>query len=513
MKYILKSCFAIALLASTAAIQADSVYGRPFFLARPQEANLGREMVGNYEVEHRYDMDEFYGSLEVAIGGGNNFSKDKIGKYLFFNSSGSNSMLFGNAAYGGNAATTDLDVSAVNFVLPNQGFYNTVVANPKVSNIYGDFRFYLGFDEWVKGLYLKVGLPVVRTKYNVNLTETSTGTGCTTMAAGIFDAASKANPNKTVAEAWDGQYTLGDITENQTYGRVISGGRPKTRLSDIPLDIGWDFIRKERGHFGLFIRCVFPTGNKPDGTYLFEPIVGNGKHWELGGGLTSNIVLWDKDVDQSFNLEINARGTHLFKATEKRSFDLTSQAAGSRYLLVKEFDSTPTYAGKLHRGIDIFTTNAKVTVAFQGEAAAMFTYKYKGFTFDLGYNIWGRTKEKINSIVDSIASSKYALYDVTLANCLVAHNGLAVTGVHIDGTSATSRTIAAGCAYYLSDANLDLTNSAAGSALTNSVFANFGYRWDNDWLPFIGVGGQCEFASGNSALNQWQVWGKLGFGF
>src|SRR3990172_13239088 len=49
----------------------------------------------------------------------------------------------------------------------------------------------------------------------------------------------------------------------------------KVRLADIRCALGWNFLLKDDYHLGVDLQCAFPTGNRPKGEFLFEPIDGN----------------------------------------------------------------------------------------------------------------------------------------------------------------------------------------------------------------------------------------------
>ncbi|GAH20592.1 unnamed protein product, partial [marine sediment metagenome] len=85
---------------------------------------------------------------------------------------------------------------------------------------------------------------------------------------------------------------------------------------------GWNFRLEEDSHFGVFIHAAAPTGNRPNSCYLFEPIVGNGKHWELGGGITGSWIFWRSEEydDRHMGVWLDATLTHLFKDCQCRSF-------------------------------------------------------------------------------------------------------------------------------------------------------------------------------------------------
>ncbi len=73
----------------------------------------------------------------------------------------------------------------------------------------------------------------------------------------------------------------------------------KKGVSDIQIALGWDFFLSEYGFAGLNIRCAAPAGNRSKSIFLFEPIVGNGHHWELGAGFAGRGLIWEKDANKS----------------------------------------------------------------------------------------------------------------------------------------------------------------------------------------------------------------------
>ena len=519
MKRMLKGILVLAALTCFAA-DAATEYGKSYFNLRPFGKNMAREMSGAYDVEHRLDVEELYGNLDVTFGYSSTWKPENMGKFLSFNSS-SNSFTVGQSP-GATATAGTYDVAAINFLLGDT-YNGTMKFEPKITNIFADFGAYVGLDEFLEGLYIKARFPIVRTKWDIGAKVSDETTTTTDFAIGEINHASTvvANPGKTLVEGMDGQFILGDVATNQEFGRLKVDGDTKTALADIALSIGYDFIKKERGTLGLYVHGVAPTGTRPEAKYIFEPIVGNGKHWELGGGLTGKVNLWEKDdEEQSFVLAVDARGTHMFKTTQKRSFDLTGHGKGSRYLLLKHFStaSTNAYDGTMVRGIDKTTLDAKVGIDFQGEGAAMFTYKYKGFTFDLGYNIWGRTAEKFKSLEEDIPA-QYGCYEFEEASAGVLTTGAVNTKLSTDVTiagyytTANTDSLTPAAAYYIATTGLDTAEAMAPSALTHKAFAHMGYRWDNDWMPHVGVGGDVEFAQDNKAAHQWSVWGKLGFCF
>ncbi|MCL4229821.1 hypothetical protein KJZ61_04015, partial [Candidatus Dependentiae bacterium] len=284
----------------------------------------------------------------------------------------------------------------------------------------------LGLDEWMCGLYFRIHAPVVYTRWDLRATEAVSDAGTDAYLTGYMsnDAAGIANATlrKDFLTAVDGTYTFGDMKEALKYGKMSKDRDTKTRLSDIEAALGWNFWQCEDYHFGLQIRGSAPTGNRPNAEFLFEPIVGNGNHWTLGGGVSAHAVLWRGcDEDHFFGVWLDANITHLFRTKQTRSFDLKNKP-NSRYALLAEMSSTvgnnlfanttntdvvadadslaggvaPShqYAGKLLPVINVTTFDVNVSIDVQVDAALKFSYYNCGFEADLGYNLWARSGEK-----------------------------------------------------------------------------------------------------------------------
>ena len=74
---------------------------------------------------------------------------------------------------------------------------------------------------------------------------------------------------------------------------------------------------------------------------FLQPIVGNGKHWELGGQVTAHHIWWrSEDENKSFGVYLEANVTHLFGAQQTRCFDLCSAGSSSRYMLAQKLNTS-----------------------------------------------------------------------------------------------------------------------------------------------------------------------------
>lgn len=506
-------CLGVAYAANASTVETPTIYGKSFFNQRSQGSNVARWMAGESHLRYVADTDCINGVLSITPEYGQTFRGSDIAKYLSFN--GTNSMVFagprtalvGNAPVAANATT---DVFARNFLL-NDDFRGTLTLNPLVRNFVLDINFYLGLDEWVQGLWFEIDVPVNWTSWQLRLSEVVTSTGISIQAGALGNTLQASSNLSSIITAVDGQLlnpALPAVTEKLAFARINNDKHRKTSVADVTLILGYNFWLSECGHFGIQAAVIAPTGTRPNGQYLFEPVVGNGKHVEVGGGITGHYELWNNGCDQSFGIYMEGYAYHMFRAKQKRTFDITGNGIGSRYLLLKRFTGvTPlASADQVVFGPNVTTLDCKVKNDVHGDAAIMFDYKNCGFTFDVGYNVWGRTKDKI-TITGTIPANTFGVQGSTLSAAATTQSLSQVNGTFLP-TGATD-------AVTLTAESLDADSAAHPSAFSHKVFAHFGYTWENcDYMPFLGVGGEAEFSGKKyTAFNQWGVWVKGGFSF
>jgi len=320
------------------------------------------------------------------------------------------------------------------FGLPTD-YVGCVSFEPYIENFLVDFSFYIGLDSWIKGLFFKIHAPITHTRWDLNCCECMQESivGC-----GRYEK-NGGNPH------WPGYFsstvitpTIGIQRNNLVFcfesfisgcdviqdpniifnpicnARMCCQRLAKTGLSDIQMALGWNFLCNENYHCGLSLRASAPTGNAPKAIYLFEPIVGNGKHWELGGGLTAHWTFWQSECSgetESLGLHLDANVTHLFKTKQCRTFDLCGKPL-SRYMLAAKFGEpiNNLQAGpdvgslvapsKQFQGIysplaNITTFAVDVSIDYQTDIALLLQYQKENFSYGIGYNFWAKGCENI----------------------------------------------------------------------------------------------------------------------
>ncbi|MDZ4099053.1 MAG: hypothetical protein U1E13_10200, partial [Methylophilaceae bacterium] len=289
---------------------------------------------------------------------------------------------------------------------------------------------------------------------------------------------------------WNTTDTHAQVAYPLTAAKICPCSKRATGLSDIQADLGWNYSW-ENYHIGFFLRAVAPTGTRPNGEYLFEPIIGNGKHWELGGGLTGHAIMWEsQDQERTLGLYVDANLTHMFKNHQQRVFDITGYGPLSRYMLLFKQPLNAPYT--LSPAANLTRQNVNVSVGVHADVVAMITYASYNTTWDIGYNFWGRSCEKIclNPCACNDCTLGLDINDKTWSRASNTADIHSATGITSNGSTPAP----------LSLCDLDI-NGARTKGLSHKIFTHIGYSWPehHDWVPFVGLGLEGEFGS-NSGL-------------
>ena len=413
----------------------------PYLSFHSQGINGAREIVGWQTQINKFDMDSFYGSFSVTPEYTRSFKDYQIAGYLWCDALAPEFdytiHLEGccndpRIRIQGTKVTNRREnaLMAENFYLPTD-FKSEVYFHPVIENFLVDFNLYLGLDNWLEGMYFRIHTPLCHTRWALHMHEKVINAGTNNYDPGYFNDTFVGNTtppfhdsdaygiNRTQLLTNFSEYIQdgkalegidGIECEGLQHARVSRHALSKTALAEITAAFGWNFWTSEDYHFGINIRAAAPTGNRPEGFWLFEPIVGNGHHWELGAGITSHVCLRrgeSSDKDLSFYLD--GYFTHLFSTRQCRSFDLCGNPL-SRYMLAMQFtDSAQNlqagtepmpYAQEGHfvPVANLTTIPVNVNALFQGEFIFKLAYTYKNFQIDLGYGVWARSPENITPI-------------------------------------------------------------------------------------------------------------------
>ena len=398
----------------------------PYLALRSRGINGARELVGWQTQINKYDMDSCYGSFSVTPEYTQSFRSKDIIEWLFCDaltdlcSSTRQRCCHGLKIQG--TKVTDRDprsLMAENFYLPTD-FSSAVTFKPTIINLLVDFNFYLGLSQWLEGLFFRIHTPLVHTRWNLNFREHVLDPGIQNYDVGYFDSSYTPGYQDPLVHDTSRDQLLGNFTEyvcqgdaitdhdeiryhGLEYARMNSHALSKTAFAEVTAQLGWNFCTGPGYHCGLALRAAAPTGNRPTSEWLFEPIVGNGHHWELGGSLTTHWCSW-KSFDERYevNTYVDINVTHLFRSRQMRTFDLWCNPL-SRYMLAMKFTTsvdnltteTPPPLAQFAKALtplaNITTIPVDVRAAAQGELIVKFALSHGNYQLDLGYNFWGRT--------------------------------------------------------------------------------------------------------------------------
>lgn len=402
----------------------------PYFSKRSQSVDLSRQVVGTRNIERQLQnsTDCWPGFASITLESTQSFHAQDITRCLF--NTGCHQFITISGSGVADRGTNDW--LADYFGLPTD-FQSTVLFNPTVCNVIADFQGYLRLDTVCKGLYFYIHAPLTHTKWNLHACENVIQQGSASYVEGYFsdDIIERTNLLHTASAFFSGQQT--PTIEGQTFNKLANArwalddcsSRTKTELADLRMWLGYDWFSCDAFNFGFGAVIAAPTGNAPDGTFLFEPIAGNGKHWELGIMVKGDTNIWENcNGTHRIDFFTQANITHLFKSKQKRTFDLVGKPL-SRYMLAEKLganNTAPYLYGNTSEGLVFCPTNVDlgnpilsnfkfaneytpvanlttlcvdVTADVQVDWVAVATYTQCNFTWDIGYELWYRGCENI----------------------------------------------------------------------------------------------------------------------
>jgi hypothetical protein len=404
-------------------LHCNPIHSVSYYPIRSQSVNAAREYVGWQQYIFIPDEDRFYGSANLTFEYSRSFRAEQIAKNLFQNSIAGCNDCGSIVRVSGSTVTNrgSRDWLADYFGLPTD-FQSILQFNPVIDNYILDFNFFFGFDEFVPGLFFRFHIPIVHTRWDLKFQETIINSGSNSGAypAGYFTPSEVTLNNllPNVTAYMQGKNPA--LTNNIKYDPLIASrfstecsGLKQTGVAEIQAILGYSFTNSDEYHVGLGLRVAAPTGTRPNGTYLFQPIVGNGKHWELGGNLTAAYTFWHSmDAHSHAAIQTVANVTHMFNAHQTRSFDLCGEP-NSRYMLAEKMSipvvydlagepstdypipATYQFQNEFAPVANITQSDVSVAIGVQADILVAFTCIFNNFSLDIGYDFWAQTGEKI----------------------------------------------------------------------------------------------------------------------
>lgn len=307
------------------------------------------------------------------------------------------------------------------------------------------------------------------------------------------------------------------------FGRIDNScnQNSKTGVGDVDLLLGYDIVHTEHCYMSSYGGILAPTGTRPNGILLFEPIIGHNKHTTIRYGGSFGVELWQHSTkERAIWFDFQSEFFFHLNNTQVRSFDVKNKP-WSRYMQVyNSFEQAQeafvTNNAYLHTpGINVFTQQVTVNAGTARTYQSAFIFNNKGFQGELGYTFFARPAEcvELNCVFpEGVAfkslSAAGRVNDVqTIGSTFNSINDIPVFADLDTGAQVYQENT-------ITDADLDMNSAAHPAMETYIIYASMGNRWDDREYPlFVGGGGSYEFSKNNTGMTRWLLWAKAGFSF
>ncbi|MBX9830854.1 hypothetical protein K2X40_02770 [Candidatus Babeliales bacterium] len=516
MKNLIRNSLLITALAVITNAQADGdAHNQTYLNPRSHGVNLALENVNGWQkMVHRTGANNaFNGNLQVIGYYQASSDSEEIGEYFapaqFPTTAPANPLKDNHFNFGSNAANTataNETLNYRNFVHQSANITGAdtelvrLAFNPKHRAFGVTLNHHQDLDKLCKGLYFKLNVPFVNIATGVDAEFTEKYNATTINFGNPVAATSVTNALKTYFDGTGANTTAANAQaalQFLKFGKINSEDH-SSGLADIDFILGYYFWYKDTSRVALNLGLTIPTGDEVKSTKLFEAIVGNGAHWAFGAGLDGGATMWQKNHHElSVHAALNFR--YLFENTEYRTLGLKG-ADGKiipwgHYQLVGQVTGAAT---TLIPAANKLTVACDVTPGSQLDGILGFAYHNRGFTLDLGYNLYYRAEEDVDRKGKTpIFGTTVNMWGIVLPNA-TANNGITAGELQVP----------------LVDNNITTENAETPSQLTHKIYAGLAYAaqgWD---VPlFIGINTHYEWASDNAALSNWGIGAKAGIGF
>ncbi len=509
LRYLALSCLLTPQL-----IQGATAHSQSFFSIRPNFQSAMPARVSMFRNELLNECQGFGGALEVVVYGGKTTQegRNKLARFFLPPGCTTNRLRVKeyNPAREENPANTDdgnplkdLEARHFNIRTVEETFSSIISIQPEQSVIGVGLAYkqtITAKDDGSPGIWIGFTFPIERVMNRMNLCEFIEDDG-----GGPRDEIGLDNSPR-VADMIEGL-----SQDNWEFGKILQGECTETGIADIELKIGYNTFNCETCGLVSYATLVIPAGTKVRSRTLFEPIVGNNRHFGFSLGTAFAYDIWSKGpYNVRMCLDNNTR--YLFSNHQMRSFDLIGKPWG-RY---QETYATSEQAAQSNQntgtsGINILTQCVRVSPHLAGNFNTAICISRQGnctsWIAEGGYNLFVRQGE----VLDFECSNRIARAS------LKAVNG--------DGNTTIARTIknnfpnsefALDERYVaLSNCDIDIESASMPATISSTIYGSIGYRWEQECPWFIAGGGSYEFSTSdlNAAPDRWLLWAKFAVTF
>lgn len=532
---------------------------KTFYLPRSQGSNNARRLAG-WQAYVPLNLENAFGNLSLTFEYNRSFDNDHIAQYFFGNTCLNflGSQVINSFTSLLNQCET-IDVCGINLIpgliiadnfgLPTN-FIGKICFKPRIQNVIVDFNYFLALDFWCKGLYWRLFAPFVVTYWNlgINCCEHNNASQINNTFLPCYMSTNQTNSLCSIQEALAGESTFGDMNSPFDFGRIPFTQQKRIGIADFDLILGWNAILSDTVRFAVFLLTTIPGGNRPNSEIFFEPVVGAGKNWGIGGGFEGYLNFVETE-NHSFGFYYFVTINHYFKTFQIRSFDFEINGPLSRYMLLKEINKTNGYNGNLLNAIDYTTKAIRVGSIFNIDAAFKLSYFYRCWGFDFGYNLWTKSSEELNIVPRVFPSDLlhrkfgikqtegvcYRALDTTTDQIVgggplnstqslatistiaptdcptpipLPANQVAITWDSSTNTNNLTIAYSSNPPELVSIEQLRCGSAIVPKQLSHKFFINIDYtQYNLPWQPQISIGGEVEVSGAKNLLATLSLWG------
>ena len=493
---------------------SNESYGKTFFSIRPQDSNSANRLVRMVNEDHSKYYDRFLWGCDVSFGYQQSFankSNNLLGSWFLFNDCNCVTVGLPNST-----EQFDVDGLQLGLVTTNSlsgGPLGSLCLNPQLGNINTVFNVWFDLNTVLRGMWARTVFSLTREKTTLRMRSSTHNAASGEYASGFNTIACNEAPiaYDSICKAFVGDTAIGDIPPLH-YAKFFNGGKSKTALASIRFDIGIDAIRSVDGFLNSSLCFLVPTGNKPDGKYIFEPVIGANNSMQLGLVFSGAYNYLYYSCNSGLDVYVDATMTHLFQAKQTRVLGLKNNGPGSQYLLLKKFDVSVDQVLAGERVANVFAANTKVRANIMIDASVMLHwYRWSGLFVDVGYNLWLRSAEKMSKVVGlrNFAPETYGIKGNLSLSKINDFSGFCIGDVQTSSTTTLAQPAAADATTVTLDTcDIDSTVALHPFACSNKLFTAIGYTRDlhrSNSRFIVSLEGEVEVGQKNRALNQWAL--------
>jgi len=465
--------------------------------------------------EYRKDEpsdDEWIFEIDAMYRYSQNYHQKNVSTMLFQN----NPMKIGNDT----TIISEKKITQIAFPIAQQS-QSSISHQLSINNNYLDIIGNAQYTDW----YLTAAITIQRNSSKICFNEqSSSGTGTLSQGYSLEDEcdgapesnyfttpkpASEIKPVKNVSAYLNGTVVKGMKPHN--FAKVNRCPSPAWGVPGITVQLGWDGLKRDTAHLGIYARSLIPTGTNLNNCWAMNTassFAGNGRSFEIGLGFNSHIDIWKGKNDQSVTFVADGYFVHGFASNQWRTFDFTTGPL-TRYGNVKlltGINDNWEYKG-LYWGADLTTQCVNVSIPVRGELLCSIEYENDNSLVEIGYSFKGQQGEKISCMPQITKDGMFFLSNQTQVNTPQATTGATAgwtnsyitphSGMYLLSTQDVSLFsknpfggIAADSNAQLDESSINISSGLMGAQILNSILIGYTYTWDEAFgSPYLGIKG------------------------